>query len=152
MDPISVHAVVPESSMDPISVRAVAPESSMDPASVRSVAPESSMDPASVQIERPFVQISSSWTISSAFFGEIPSMDPVLMHAVVQGPRIGAETSVICADIGSMDEYSSRSDAGPHLGLARPTWLTSAHQTSSFACTTYLAHAKSSNLILGSRD
>ena len=127
-------------------------QSSMNPWSLHARSPESSMDPISVQIERLSVQITGPWTISSAFFAEIPSMDPVLMHAVVQGPRIGAETSVICADIGSMDEYSSRSDAGPHLGLARPTWLTSAHQTSSFACTTYLAHAKSSNLILGSRD
>ena len=91
---------------------------SMDPISMRAVAPESSMDPISVQTERLSVQKTGPWTISSAFFAEIPSMDPVLMHAVVQGPRIGAETSVICADIGSMDEFGLSLAVAPRSAVA----------------------------------
>jgi len=79
----------------------------MNPWSLHARSPESSMDPISVQIGRLSVQITGPWTISSAFFAEIPSMDPVLMHAIVQGPRIGAEEPEICADIGSMDEFES---------------------------------------------
>ena len=107
MNPWSLHARSPESSMDPVSVRALAPESSMDLVSARAVARESSMDLISVQIERPFVQITGPWTISSIFFAENSSMDPILIHAIVQGPRIVAEEPTICADIGSMDEFES---------------------------------------------
>ena len=34
-------------------------------------------------------------------------MDPILMHAIVQGPRIGAKKLGIRADIWSVDEFSS---------------------------------------------
>ena len=104
-----MSALAPESSMDSVSVRAAAPESSMDPVLMRTLASESSMDQVSVQIVRPSVQITGPWTISSAFFAEIPSMDPISMHAIVQGPRIGAEKPVICADIRSMDEFGLES-------------------------------------------
>jgi len=54
------------------------------------------------------VQITGPWTISPALFAKKPSMDPLLMHAIVQGLRIGAEEPKIRADIESMDEKADQ--------------------------------------------
>ncbi len=147
VDPVLIQTLTLRSSLNPVSACVHSPKSSMDPISVQAVAPESSMDPVSVQIEQPSVQITGPWTISSAFFADIPSMDPISMHTVVHGPCIGAEGRVICADIGSMDELdsrpatnpifrphdipSSRSITKPRLGLARLTQFSPDRQTSS---------------------
>lgn len=111
---------------------------SMDPISMRAVAPESSMDPTSVQIERLSVQKTCPWTISSAFFAEIPSMDPISMHAIVQGPRISAKGPMIRADIGSMDGSDSHPVNKPHLLIARQTWPMPDRQIFSWAPATNL--------------
>ena len=79
----------------------------MDPVLMRALRPESSMDPVLVQKMRSFVQIAGLWMIIRLFFIDISSMDPILMHAIVHGPCIGAKRLEICAEIELMDETGS---------------------------------------------
>ena len=88
-------------------MQAITSKSHIDLALAFIVPPESSMELILVQERLLCVQISSPWMIFPAFLPQIPSMDPVSEHAIVQGPRIVAEEPTICADIGSMDEFES---------------------------------------------
>ena len=118
MGSVFVQIRLCESSMKLVSAHTPAPKSSIDTVLVFVHLPESSMDAVLVQKRWPCVQIVGPWTIIPPLLPQIPSMDSILMHAIVQEPHIGAKRPRICADIGSMDEFGLSLAVAPRSAVA----------------------------------